>query len=102
MAADNRIGPGLIRALGLWSAIAVVIGGMVGQSVFLVASDMARELGSITAVLAAWVIGGVVVLFGAFCYGELGAALPEAGGEYVYLSRGLSPVWGFCMAGRVP
>jgi hypothetical protein len=53
MAADNRIGPGLIRALGLWSAIAVVIGGMVGQSVFLVASDMARELGSITAVLAA-------------------------------------------------
>jgi hypothetical protein len=35
------------------------------------------------------------VLFGAFCYAELGAAMPEAGGDYVYLSRGLSPVWGF-------
>jgi basic amino acid/polyamine antiporter, APA family len=95
MSTGNGAAPGLIRALGLWSAIAVVIGGMIGQSVFLVASDMARELGSVTAVLAAWVIGGVVVLFGAFCYGELGAALPEAGGEYVYLGRGLSPVWGF-------
>jgi basic amino acid/polyamine antiporter, APA family len=91
----NRAKPGLIRALGLWSAIAVVIGSMIGQSVFLVASDMARELGSVTRVLTVWIIGGVIILFGAFCYAELGAALPEAGGDYVYLSRGLSPVWGF-------
>ena len=40
-------------------------------------------------VLAVWVIGGVVVLFGASCYAELGAAMPKAGGDYVYLSRGL-------------
>lgn len=46
-------------------------------------------------VLAVWLIGGVVVLFGAFCYAEMGAAMPEAGGDYVYLSRGLGPVWGF-------
>jgi APA family basic amino acid/polyamine antiporter len=85
----------LVRALGLWSAIAVVIGSMIGQSVFLVASDMARELGSVTGVLATWVIGGVVVLLGACCYAELGAALPEAGGDYVYLSRGFGPIWGF-------
>lgn len=44
MTTGNRAAQGLIRALGLWSAIAVVIGGMIGQSVFLVASDMAREL----------------------------------------------------------
>jgi APA family basic amino acid/polyamine antiporter len=68
---------------------------MVGQAVFLVASDMARELGSPTRVLAVWIIGGIVVFFGAFCYAELGAAMPEAGGDYVYLSRGLGPVWGF-------
>src|SRR6266704_6957999 len=85
----------LVRALGMWSAIAVVVGSMVGQAVFLVASDMARELGSPTRVLLVWIIGGIVVLFGAFCYAELGAALPEAGGDYVYLRRGLSPVWGF-------
>ena len=49
---------------------------------------------SLTRVFAVWVIGGIVVLLGAFCYAELGAAMPEAGGDYVYLSRGLSPVWG--------
>ena len=92
---DTGKAPRLIRALGLWSAIAVIVGSMIGQGVFLVASDMARELGSPTRVLAVWIIGGVIVLFGSFCYAELGAAIPEAGGDYVYLSRGLSPVWGF-------
>jgi basic amino acid/polyamine antiporter, APA family len=94
-AAEGNKGPQLVRVLGLWSAIAVVVGSMVGQSVFLVASDMARELGSATWVLATWIIGGVVVLCGSFCYAELGAALPEAGGDYVYLTRGLGPTWGF-------
>src|SRR6266516_120759 len=85
----------LVRALGLWSAIAVIVGSMIGQAVFLVASDMARELGSPTRVLAVWIIGGIVVLLGALCYAELGAAMPEAGGDYVYLSRGLGSIWGF-------
>jgi APA family basic amino acid/polyamine antiporter len=85
----------LIRGLGFWAAAALVIGSMIGQSVFLVASDIAREVNSATSVLAIWIAGGVVVLLGSFCYAELGAALPEAGGEYVYLKRGLSPVWGF-------
>jgi len=87
--------PELVRALGMWSATAVIVGSMIGQAVFLVASDMALELGSMTKVLAIWCIGGVVVLFGAFCYAELGAAMPKAGGDYVYLSRGLSPICGF-------
>src|SRR5262249_46034691 len=63
--------------------------------VFLVASDMARDLGSPERVIAVWIIGGIVVLFAAFCYAELGAAIPEAGGDYIYLSRGISPVVGF-------
>jgi|SRR5215469_3322980 len=95
VAAQNGKRFGLVRGLGLWSAMAVVIGSMVGQAVFLVGSDMARELGSITRVLAVWIVGGVVVLFGASCYAELGAAMPKAGGDYVYLSRGLSPTFGF-------
>src|SRR5215831_1544351 len=85
----------LIRGLGLWSAIAVIVGSMLGQAVFLVASDMARDLGSPERVIAVWIIGGIVVLFAAFCYAELGAAIPEAGGDYIYLSRGISPVAGF-------
>jgi len=85
----------LIRGLGLWAAIAIVIGDTIGTGVFLVASDMAREVGSAKLVLLAWVLGGFIVLCGAFCYAELGAAFPKAGGPYVYLSRGLGPLWGF-------
>jgi APA family basic amino acid/polyamine antiporter len=85
----------LIRGLGLWSATAIVIGDTIGTGIFLVTSDMARSVGSATLVFAAWLIGGLIVLFGAFCYAELGAAFPQAGGPYVYLNRGLSPLWGF-------
>ena len=87
--------PDLIRGLGLWSATAIVIGDTIGTGIFLVTSDMARAVGSAALVFAAWLIGGVIVLFGAFCYAELGAAFPTAGGPYVYLTRGLSPLWGF-------
>jgi APA family basic amino acid/polyamine antiporter len=85
----------LVRGLGLWSATAIVIGDTIGTGIFLVTSDMARAVGSTTLVFAAWIIGGLIVLFGAFCYAELGAAFPKAGGNYVYLNRGLGPLWGF-------
>jgi amino acid transporter len=94
-AANRRESPHLIRGLGLRSAAAIVIGDMIGTGVFLVTSDMARAVGSISLVFAAWIIGGLIVLFGAFCYAELGAAFPKAGGNYVYLNRGLGPLWGF-------
>lgn len=86
---------GLVRGLGLWSATAIVIGDTIGTGVFLVTSDMARAVGSAELVFAAWIVGGLIVLFGAFCYAELGAAFPKAGGAYVYLERGLGPLWGF-------
>ncbi len=85
----------LIRGLGLLSAIAIVIGDTIGTGIFLVTSDMARAVGSAALVFAAWLLGGIIVLFGAFCYAEFGAAFPHAGGPYVYLNRGLGPLWGF-------
>ena len=85
----------LVRGLGLWAATAVVIGDTIGSGIFLVSSDMARASGSATLVFAAWILGGLIVLFGAFCYAELGAAFPKAGGPYLYLNRGLGPLWGF-------
>ena len=85
----------LIRGLGLWSAAAIVIGDTIGTGVFLVTSDMARAVGSASLVFGAWIMGGLIVLCGAFCYAELGAAFPKAGGQYVYLNRGLGPLWGF-------
>jgi len=82
----------LVRGLGLWAAIAIVIGDTIGTGVFLVSSDMARAVGSRGLVLLAWVLGGMIVLLGAFCYAELGAAFPKAKGPYVYLDRGLGPL----------
>jgi basic amino acid/polyamine antiporter, APA family len=92
---DHSERRGLIRGLGLGSAIAIVIGDTIGTGIFLVVSDMARAVGSATLVLIAWILGLLIVLLGAFCYAELGAAFPKAGGPYVYLSRGLGPLWGF-------
>jgi len=91
----DRVPSGLIRGLGLWPATAIVIGDTIGTGVFLVSSDMARVTGSVFLVLAAWLASALICLFGAFCFAELGAAIPEAGGPYVYLNRGLGRLWGF-------
>src|ERR1051326_2532798 len=79
--------PHLIRGLGLWSTTAIVIGDTIGTGVFLVSSEMARTVGSVWLVVSAWMLGLLIVLLGAFCYAELGAAFPQAGGPYVYLGR---------------
>src|SRR5579862_383983 len=85
----------LIRGLGKWSSAAIVVGTMVGTGVFLKPAEMAADAGTLSLVLVAWVAGGVLSLFGALAFAELGAALPEAGGEYAYLRRAFGPVWGF-------
>src|SRR6266851_1781180 len=68
---------------------------MIGTGIFLKPSEMAAVGGSVSVVYAAWIVGGVLTLFGALSFAELGAAMPEAGGQYAYLTRGLGPVWGF-------
>jgi amino acid permease len=87
--ADHSERSDLVRGLGLWSATAIVIGDTIGTGVFLVASDMARAVGSAKLVLAAWILGLFIVLLGAFCYAELGAAFPKAGSPYV------NRAWGY-------
>jgi len=86
---------GLIRGLGSWAASAIVVGTMIGTGIFLKPSEMAATGKSIAVVLAAWIVGGLLSLFGALSYAELGASIPEAGGEYAYLRRGFGPAWGF-------
>jgi APA family basic amino acid/polyamine antiporter len=85
----------LVRGLGLWSATAAVVGVVIGQAIFLVGSEVARDTGSTALSIAAWIVGGLLALCGALCLAELGAAMPRAGGMYAYLNRGLSPAWGF-------
>src|SRR5579885_2770733 len=87
--------PELRRALGFWAAIAVVIGTTIGSGIFLVPTKMVNAVGSPSMVLAVWVFGGVLTLFGALTYAELSAALPGAGGEYVYLKAAYGPFFAF-------
>ena len=87
--------PNLRRALGAWAALAVVIGTTIGSGIFLVPSDMVKAVGSPAMVFVVWIFGGVLTLFGALTYAELSAAMPAAGGEYVYLNAAYGPFWGF-------
>ncbi len=86
---------GLVQGLGFLQATGIVVGTIVGSGVFLVASSMAQATGSIRIILTAWALGTVIALCGALCFAELGAALPQAGGLYIYLTRALGPIWGF-------
>jgi APA family basic amino acid/polyamine antiporter len=85
----------LVRGLGAWASAAIVIGTMIGTGIFLKPAEMAREGHSVSVVFAAWIVGAILSLFGALSFAELGAAIPEAGGEYAYLRRGFGPLWGF-------
>ncbi len=87
--------PELVRGLGLVQASSITVGTMIGTAIFLVPATMAAATQSLGLVFAAWMLGGLLSLAGALTYAELGAALPEAGGEYVYLRRAYGPVWGF-------
>jgi APA family basic amino acid/polyamine antiporter len=85
----------LRRALGLWSAVSIVVGTVIGGGIFLVPVSMIRHVGSVPVLFAVWIVGGLLSLFGALSYAELAAAMPEAGGEYVFLSAAYGPFWGF-------
>ncbi len=85
----------LMRGLGLYGAASVAAGTMIGTAIFVVPSIMLEQTGTPMRVLGIWALAGVLSLFGALGYAELGAALPAAGGEYVYLHRAYGPSMGF-------
>ena len=75
----------LPRVLGASQATAIVVGTIIGSGIFLVPSEMMRDAGSSWLVYLAWIAGGLLTLFGAMTYAELGTMFPQAGGEYVFL-----------------
>ena len=75
----------LPRVLGVSQATAIVVGTIIGSGIFLVPQEMMRAVGSSGLVYLAWIVGGLLSLFGAMTYAELGAMMPATGGEYVYL-----------------
>jgi basic amino acid/polyamine antiporter, APA family len=83
------------RGLTLVHATSLVVGITIGTGIFLKAAVMAQAVGTPTLVLGAWIVAGLIAIFGALSFAELGALLPHAGGEYVYLRAAYGEVPGF-------
>jgi len=84
-----------VRGLGLFDATTLVVGSTIGSGIFVAPSIMAGYVQSPGLLLGLWIVGGLLTTFGALAYAELAAALPRAGGQYVFLSESFGRLWGF-------
>jgi len=92
---DNKTENELERKLRLFPLTNIVIANMIGAGIFTTSGLLMEDLRNPLLMILLWIGGGIIALCGALCYGELGAAIPRAGGEYVFLSRLFHPVFGF-------
>lgn len=83
------------KTFGFWTLTLIVIANMIGAGVFTTSGYALQDLGTPELVLAAWIVGGVIAIAGAISYGMLVKAMPESGGEYLFLSRAAHPLLGF-------
>jgi amino acid transporter len=83
------------RALGLWDAVSIIIGIVIGAGIYETAPLVFANVSSAAAALGVWIAGGVLSLIGAACYAELASTYPRSGGDYVYLTRAFGPLYGF-------
>lgn len=84
-----------VKGLGLTSATTLVMGSMIGSGIFIVSADVARQVKSPGLLILCWLIASALTIIAALSYGELAAAMPHAGGQYVYLREAFGPLWGF-------
>src|SRR6266853_633737 len=91
----DRWGERLTRRLGLWSAVAVLIGSTIGSGIFRTPASVAQRVDDVPLFLLAWVLGGAVVLCGALTYSELAAAFPRSGRVYVFVRESFRPLPAF-------
>ncbi len=85
----------LKRQLGLLDSTMINVGTIIASAIFIVPSAIAATLQATGPAILVWVVGGVVSLLGALSVAELGAAMPHAGGQYVYLTKAYGPMWGY-------
>ena len=85
----------LVRGLGLFAAIAIVVADVIGTGVFLKARVMTCNVDTPGMVITVWVVGGLLSLAGALTYAELAVMMPRAGGEYVFIREAYGRLWGF-------
>jgi basic amino acid/polyamine antiporter, APA family len=81
--------------LGLWDAVSIIIGIVIGAGIYETAPLVFSNVSSPSAALAVWVLGGLLSLVGACCYAELASTYPRSGGDYVYLTRAFGRLFGF-------
>jgi len=91
----DRWGDRLPRRLGLWSAVAVVIGSTIGSGIFRTPATIAQRVDDVPLFLLSWVLGGAVTLCGALTYAELAAMFPRSGGIYVFIREAFGPLPAF-------
>src|SRR5437899_4479292 len=84
----DRWGDRLPRRLGLWSAVAVLVGSTIGGGIFRAPAGLASRVPEPVLMLVVWVLGGVLAVCGALTYAELAAMFPRSGGVYVYVREG--------------
>ena len=79
--------PDLQRKLGLFPLTNIVIANMIGAGIFTTSGLLIADLVDPILMIVLWIVGGFIAFCGAIAYGRLGAAFPQAGGEYVFLSN---------------
>ena len=93
--------PGLVHAIGLPRATALVIGTIIGASIFVQPSVVSGAIPTTSGVLLVWALAGFLTLIGALVCAELASAFPRTGGVYVFLREAYSPavayLWGWAM-----
>jgi len=84
-----------VETIGWFTASCLLVSNIIGGGIFTTTGLMARELGDPMLILLLWTVGGLFAVGGAMVYGELGARLPHAGGDYVYLREAYGPLVAF-------
>lgn len=87
--------PSFKRSFRLFDATMIVAGSMIGSGIFIVSSDIVRNVGSTGGLLLVWVLTGLLTVAAAVSYGELSGMFPKAGGQYIYLKEAFNPLVGF-------
>ena len=95
MASTQQPHTDFVRAISRLDATALVVGSMIGSGIFIVSAQIVRDVHAPGLLLLVWALSGIVTLMGALTYGELAAMFPRAGGQYVYLREGISPLFGY-------
>ena len=92
---DERVENRLPPILGGWTALASIVGSVIGSGIFLVPATVAKGVPFMGGIIGVWLIGGFFSAAGALTLAELGAMMPRAGGPYEYLKKGFGPLSGF-------